>query len=118
MSFTSRMQTSKAFSDGDDPGVTSSICVNTKATACDVPFGTKNLKIVHRQAVDIIIQNAAHISQFGLHCATRFDLDRIVTLPWTTEFFGCWHGFQTPVISRLTEVYIKDFAFKMLRRNS
>ncbi len=88
------------------------------AYACTVIFGTKNLKIMQRQFLDIIVQNHEDITAFGLGMATRFDLDSPVTLPWTPQFFGCWSGKRSPVIGHLTEVYIKDYAFKMLRRGS
>lgn len=86
--------------------------------ACEVAFGTKNLKLMQRQHLDLIIQNAAHLRQFGLYRATRFDLDQKVILPWTSEFFGCWDGYSTPVIGALTEDYLRDYAFLMLRRQS
>lgn len=86
--------------------------------ACQVAFGTKNLKLMQRQHVDLIVQNATSLRQFGLYRATRFDLDFVVVLPWTPEFFGCWDGYSTPVIGSLTEEYIKDYAYLMLRRKS
>jgi hypothetical protein len=86
--------------------------------ACRVAFGTKNLKIVQRQADDLIIQNARDLEQFGLGRATRFDLDFTATLPWNKSFFGCWTDHTTPVIGSLTEEYIRDYAFLMMRRQS
>ena len=86
--------------------------------ACDVAFGTKNLKLFKREHLDLIIQNSAHLRQLGLHRATRFDLDLISTLPWTKEFFGCWQGYAAPVIGALTADYIKEYAYQMLRRQS
>jgi hypothetical protein len=85
---------------------------------CVVAFGTKHLKIMTRQPLDIIVQNYEHLSQFGLPMATRFDLDSLTALPWTTQFFGCWKGYRSPIIGRLTADYIMDYAFKMLRRGS
>lgn len=90
----------------------------THAYACAVVFGTKHLKIMRRQYLDIIVQNHEDITAFGLGMATRFDLDSPVLLPWTSQFFGCWRGKRSPVIGSLTADYVKDYAFKMLRRGS
>lgn len=84
---------------------------------CNVAYGTKHLKIVQRGHLDLIIQNAANLYQMGLVRATRFDLDNIaIELPWTSEFFGCWTGHHTPVIGTLIEVYIQQYAYRMMRR--
>lgn len=88
------------------------------AIACRVAFGTKHLKIIRRAHLDIIVQNANDLSSFGLPMATRFDLDSIIALPWTPEYFGCWSHRSHPKIGTLTEVYIRDYAFKMLLRGS
>ncbi len=86
---------------------------------CNVAYGTKRLKIVQRERLDLIIQNAEAFRQFGLARATRFDLDNIATeLPWTPEFFGCWSGCSAPIIGTLTEEYIKIYAYLMMRRGS
>lgn len=82
-----------------------------------VVYGTKQLKIAQRKSRDIIIQNAYHLSQLGLHRATRFDLDHIATeLPWNTEFFGTWSGRRSPTIGSLTENYIQQYAYRMMKR--
>lgn len=91
---------------------------NSGMYACDVAFGTKNLKLFKREHLDLIIQNSSHLREFGLHRATRFDLDLVITVPWTTEFFGCWRGHSSPVIGTLTTDYIKEYAYQMLRRQS
>jgi hypothetical protein len=85
--------------------------------ACQVIYGTKNLKLMSRERLDLIVQSAADLRQLGLHRATRFDLDKMVTLPWSPEFFGCWACFNTPVIGSLTEDYIKEYAYMMMRRS-
>ncbi|MEJ0093836.1 MAG: hypothetical protein WDN46_10445 [Methylocella sp.] len=76
------------------------------------------MKITQRFHLDIIVQNTSDIELVGLKMATRFDLDSITRLPWTPEFFGCWAGRAHPRIGALTEVYIRDYAFKMLARGS
>lgn len=92
--------------------------VKSGNTAVRIAYGTKNLKFVQRKHVDLIIQNHAHLREIGLPRATRFVLDpeSIIVLPWTTEFFGCWEGYPDPVIGRLTERYIKDYAYSMMMR--
>ena len=72
---------------------------------------------MNRERLDLIIQNAISLRQLGLHRATRFDLDKMVTLPWNPEFFGFWAGFNTPVIGSLTEDYIKEYAYMVMRRS-
>ena len=84
--------------------------------ACDVAFGTSRLKFHRRKGIDIIIQNHTDIGMVGLSQATRFDLDHIIKLPWTREFFDCWSGFSSPIIGSLTEEYIKEYAFCMMQR--
>lgn len=88
------------------------------AFACRVVYGTKALKIVKRQTVDLIIQHTPHLHQMGLARPTRFDLDCIATLPWNEEFFGCWTGYRSPVIGTLTEHYIREYAYIMMKRQS
>jgi hypothetical protein len=85
--------------------------------ACRVAYGTTNLKIVKRREVDLIIPNG-HTRQMGLARATRFDLDRVITLPWVPPFFDPWTGNTTPKIGALTEAYIRDYAFLMMKRGS
>lgn len=111
---------------GSDPGpkLRPTLCIavlqgkTTGAFACKIAYGTKELKIIKRGAVDLIIQQTPHVKQMGLARPTRFDLDCVATLPWTEEFFGCWSGRQSPVIGSLTEVYIRDYAFLMMKRLS
>lgn len=88
--------------------------------ACCVTYGTKNLKLVQRKHLDLIIQNAADLSEIGLAMATRFDLDErnVVILPWSDEFFGCWTGYPHPKIGALTEDYVKEYAYLMMIRRS
>ncbi len=90
----------------------------TGTFACKVAYGTRELKIIKRGEVDLIVQHPPHIQQFGLPRPTRFDLDCVATLPWNEEFFGCWAGHQSPVIGSLTEDYIREYAFLMMKRHS
>lgn len=86
--------------------------------ACRVAYGTKNLKLIKRLGLDLIIRQPAHIQQMGLARPTRFDLDRVVQLPWKPPFFECWTGYASPKLGSLTEAYIKDYAFLMMKRES
>ncbi|MHB1104671.1 MAG: hypothetical protein ACYC0C_18245 [Devosia sp.] len=92
----------------------------TQDTFCEVAYGTTNLKFPQRGHLDLIIQNAADLSLIGLHRATRFDLDRnnVVILPWSEEYLDCWPGFQSPYIGTLTEEYLKELAWLIMKRNS
>ncbi|WP_375588893.1 hypothetical protein ABWH89_18100 [Hoeflea alexandrii] len=91
---------------------------NTGRIACRVAYGTKQLKFHQRKRLDVIIQNAADLSEIGLAMATRFDLDaqNLADLPWTEEFFGCWRGWTHPRIGTLPESYIRDYAYCMALR--
>lgn len=90
------------------------------AYACDVTFGTKNIKFVQRKHLDIIIQNSVDLGHIGLPMATRFDLDEenIARLPWDDEFFGCWTGRSHPKLGSLPEPYVKDYVFFMALRQA
>jgi hypothetical protein len=86
--------------------------------ACRVAYGTKHLRVIHRMSKDVIIQNSDDIAVMGLYRATRFDLDEMIDLPWSSEFFGCWTGYSTPILGALTEHYIRDYAYLMMKRLS
>ena len=74
--------------------VTSVYADDTGDFACGVAYGTTKLKITQRIDLDLIIQNHVHMEAVGLPKATRFDLDLIIVLPWTEEYFGCWRGYH------------------------
>lgn len=86
--------------------------------AIRIAYGTKNLKFVQRKDIDLIIQNHSDLKAIGLPMATRFNLDELIVLPWNQENFGCWRGYRHPVVGRLTQDYIKDFAYSMMIRQS
>jgi len=71
----------------------------------EVTYGTSNLKIFQRRRVDLIIQNDSELCGMGLPQATRFDLERTVTLPWASEFFVGRTANQSPVIGHLSKRY-------------
>ncbi|HTS40951.1 MAG TPA: hypothetical protein VMH84_10485 [Xanthobacteraceae bacterium] len=53
-----------------------------------VSYGTTRLKLVQRERIDLIIQNAGRLAQLGLPSAVRFDLGLENWLPWASEFFA------------------------------
>ena len=85
--------------------------------ACEVGYGTSNLKVGQRFLDDIIIQNMGDLNTIGLLQATRFVLDpkQRVILPWSASHFGCWTGYASPRLGTLTTDYQKDYAFAMMR---
>ncbi len=74
-------------------------------TYVSVFFGTSNLKTDLRLHRDLIIQNARSLRKFGLHRATRFDLDRTADLPWSPDWFPCPVAGTSPIIGMLDEAY-------------
>lgn len=84
--------------------------------AARIAYGTTNLKLMRRENVDLIIQNAADLRVIGLPRATRFDLDETLIAPWCPPHFDCWAGYETPVIGSLTREYARDLAWLMLKR--
>jgi hypothetical protein len=81
-------------------------------------YGTSELKLTRRAAVDLIVQKSSDVVQFGLRNPTRFDLDCLAVLPWHPVFFGCWAGYSTPKIGSLNEEFVKEYAYLMLKRQS
>jgi len=82
----------------------------------EVTYGTSNLKLdVH--TLDLIVANATDLAEMGLPQATRFDLDRTVTLPWCEEFFVPRAGQQSPIIGHLNFAAVSQLeALKVMRR--
>lgn len=85
-------------------------------SAVVVSYGTKNLKLGHRDRVDLIVQNAEQIARLGLTMATRFDLDLMNLLPWTEEFFAPPPHAEEIVTGSLNEEQIARFRAKLRRR--
>lgn len=84
--------------------------------ALRIAYGTSVLKLLQREHLDLIIQNATDLRLVGLPRATRFDLDNTVVMPWCPPYFEAWPGYGTPVIGTLTEDYAKELAWLMLKR--
>lgn len=52
---------------------------------------------------DFTVANIGEMDECGLWCATRFRLDRVALLPWSSEFFPDAPGRSTPVMGRLSQ---------------
>jgi hypothetical protein len=69
-----------------------------------VVYGTSNLKMSKRR-YDLIVMNNQEMYEAGLSRATRFDLDKIVWMPWCSEFFikPDHPHYSSPVIGHLSD---------------
>lgn len=88
--------------------------------ACEIAYGTKNLKTWLRHSQDIIIQNNNDLDDIGLPFATRFvlDDDAKIVMRWRPPNFDCWSGYRSPKIGQLTIDYQKEYAWIMMQRAS
>lgn len=83
-----------------------------------VAYGTSVLK-TGRRPDDFVIANSVMIDLMRLPKATRFDLDRIVWLPWARPWFvprSQDDPFVTPVLSVLPDQMKKILGWTMARR--
>jgi hypothetical protein len=71
----------------------------TKAIV-EVTYGTSKLKTLVRP-LDLHIQNLSSIEECGLERATRFDLDRVLWLPWAEEYFTPAPGYSNVILGHL-----------------
>lgn len=81
-----------------------------------VVYGTSKLKTDTRP-FDFTIMNYAQRLICRLPQATRFDLDKVVWLPWAEEYFRARPGDSTPVISVLPQPLQQEFAWHMNARD-
>lgn len=88
----------------------------TGMIALRIAYGTSVLKLLQREHLDLIIQNATDLRLIGLPRATRFDLDNTVELPWCPPHFDTWAGYSSPIIGTLTQDYAKEVPWLMLKR--
>ena len=88
----------------------------TGQVACEVAYGTSKLASVHGEY--IVVHNTSDLDAMGLGMATIFamDVEKRATLPWTSEFFGCWTGKKSPRIGALTIEHQKEFAFIIMHQ--
>lgn len=56
---------------------------------------------------DFSIVTIPEMNVCGLKCATRFRLDREMTLPWSREYFGCLPGKPSPIIGHMPQYEVK-----------
>lgn len=74
-------------------------------------MGTTNLKIAKRDQIDAIVMNADELAAMGLRCATRFDLDKLMWLPWNDEYIVAVGTDKTnPVHAKGTEALRTDLS--------
>jgi hypothetical protein len=85
-------------------------------SAVVISYGTKKLKLGHRDKIDLVIQNAEQLSRLGLTMATRFDLDLLQWVPWTKEFFAAPPHANEIVTGCLNDEQIERFKKKLRRR--
>jgi hypothetical protein len=68
-----------------------------------VIYGTSNLKTATRP-FDFFVKNLWEMDEAGLAQATRFDLDRVLWMPWASEFFmSPGPRYPSPVMGSLSE---------------
>lgn len=72
----------------------------------EVVYGTTNLKLGKRR-FDFVVSKASEMDACGLYRATRFDLDQILWLPWTTDWFEVLPNYNSPIIGTLTPNGVK-----------
>lgn len=82
-----------------------------------VMYGTTRLKSDQRPD-DLFVQNYQEMYEAGLHKATRFDLDKVLWLPWAAEFFGKpdHPHYYSPVIGHLPENSTRLLYFLLAER--
>lgn len=62
---------------------------------------------------DFSIVTIPEMNVCGMKCATRFRLDRELTLPWSKEFFGCLPGKPTPIIGHMPQYEVKKLQMQI-----
>lgn len=85
-----------------------------------VAYGTSVLKSNERQ-YDYSIINAAELDILRLPQATRFDLDRMLWLPWARPFFAPRNvndPLSTPTISVMLDSMKRDLGWTMALRDA
>jgi hypothetical protein len=89
------------------PGLVRNVAILEDGTAdVEVVYGTTKLKLLERKD-DFFITKMSEMVACGLDRATRFDLDKIFWLPWSSDWFEPLHGGSSPVIGTLTAHSIK-----------
>lgn len=71
-----------------------------------IVYGTTKLKFDSRPH-DFFVTKQSEMDACGLYRATRFDLDRLHWLPWSSEWFDTLPNYASPVVGRLTVDAIK-----------
>src|SRR5690606_14752191 len=100
------------------PALVRGVMLNKSQTkaAVEVTYGTSQIRETEFPH-DLIIQNLASLNACGLPQATRFQLDRTITLPWADNYFQPREGYSTPVVGVLdAQSTMQLEALKVLRR--
>jgi hypothetical protein len=89
------------------PGIVHTVQLDPDYTIARIRvcYGTSKLK-KFKYPNDLFVENAAQLTLLGLTQATRFEIDRLVWVPWASEWFEPKDGSKTPVIGRLTALEI------------
>lgn len=58
-------------------------------------YGTSRVNKLWRRGDDLFVENYVDIGTMGLSTATRFDLDRLMWLPWSEQYFVPPPGIET-----------------------
>ena len=83
--------------------------------------GNAWVKVVYGTSVDPYRATVADFSVVtlpemnvcGLKCATRFRLDREMTLPWSREFFDCLPGKPSPIMGHMPEYEVRKLQMQI-----
>jgi hypothetical protein len=82
----------------------------------NVIYGTSVLKMDKRPH-DFFVTNFQDKDEAGLYQASRFDLDKILWLPWAKEFFvSPGRLYPTPVMGSLPDHLRRILAFMLIER--
>ena len=98
------------------PALVRAVSLNKSHTKArlEVCYGTSKLK-KYSFPFDLFIENAERLTALGLPQATRFELDRTLSLPWAKEFFIPKDG--SLIIGRLGDREITRLRELTQRRN-
>ncbi|MEP2735593.1 MAG: hypothetical protein ABJP34_04780 [Erythrobacter sp.] len=83
-----------------------------------VIYGTTTLKTFQRPQ-DFFVARLQELDACGLDRATRFDLDMIAWLPWTTDWFEILPDYNSPITGHLSDHAVRllqeDLSYKQAR---
>ncbi|OAN67702.1 hypothetical protein A8B82_05645 [Sulfitobacter sp. EhC04] len=84
---------------------------------CRIAYGTtKHLDKAHDD--DFVVGNLSMLNRLGLKNPTRFVINsgaQMVIMPWISEFFQPWEGYDSPVLCVLPDDIQRFAGFVMSR---